>query len=648
MDRSLRAGAIRLDLDENRVWLAGAPLALSAKPVSVLRLLMERSCRLVTKAELFDEVWGGLAVSDSVLTTAVRTLRQALGDDARNAGLIETVHGKGYRFLLPVDRNTEAAASTAILPETATASPEPPMPDAQVVPARLQLLRPVVVALLALTVIALAILARLDRTTGTIGAAPIGHPKSVSVLPFRDDSERPGAGWFASGLTEEVTTSLTRVPDLRVASPTSALRIAGGERQLEAARALGVAHVLRGSVRRADGRVRVIAGLVRTADGTTIWSQRYDRSGRDAIAIQEDVAVAIAGALSTVLEPARLRAMVTTGTVSVEAYDAWLAGLAADKQSMDDGGIDHSRRAADAYERARTLDPGFAAAHWEAARKWYGNATRMDSQIFAEVPEPERARRFFNRLQAAIASSRDPVESLKYRAFDALMRLRPREAQRLMTRYVAARPRDIDGWEELAVIAAAAGDRAAIADAARQVHRLSIESGEPRSRAITLSVMALDLNSAVSHADEQLRLRPDSAVTQYQAHRAYLWRGQAAKARAMLAKVQASDLEPATKGLALLRQACADGDVTTARAIAARLRGADLGTRWLAAETLGETDRAAALLAPLDRPEKLPILLEFAINPNFGAAPFPQLDRTLLQNGVRLPAAVPMPARCRR
>lgn len=98
----LAAGPYRLDVADARLWKGSAPLRVGGKAFALMRVLMQSPQRLVTKDEIFERVWLGLAVSESVLTTAMKELRQALGDDARRPSVIETVHGRGYRFLLPV------------------------------------------------------------------------------------------------------------------------------------------------------------------------------------------------------------------------------------------------------------------------------------------------------------------------------------------------------------------------------------------------------------------------------------------------------------------------------------------------------------------------------------------------------------------
>jgi len=124
--------------------------------------------------------------------------------------------------------------------------------------------------------------------------------RSIAVLPFINMSSDQEQEWFADGLTEEILNALARMPDLLVAARTSSFNFKGSTTPIqEIATTLGVAHVLEGSVRRGGDRLRVTAQLIRANDGFHLWSETYDRNPNDVIAIQEDVAIAIANALET-------------------------------------------------------------------------------------------------------------------------------------------------------------------------------------------------------------------------------------------------------------------------------------------------------------------------------------------------------------
>ena len=100
--QSLVFGPFRLELHDERLWRGQAVLPLRPKPFAVLRCLVTQAGRLVTKDVLLEAVWAETAVSDSALAVVIGHLRRGLGDQARTPRFIETVHGRGYRFIAPV------------------------------------------------------------------------------------------------------------------------------------------------------------------------------------------------------------------------------------------------------------------------------------------------------------------------------------------------------------------------------------------------------------------------------------------------------------------------------------------------------------------------------------------------------------------
>jgi hypothetical protein len=217
----------------------------------------------------------------------------------------------------------------------------------------------------------------------------------------------------------------------------------------------------------------------------------------------------------------------------------------------------------------------------------------------------------------------------------------------MMRQYLKARPRDIDAWEEMADLAAYAGERKFMAVAGKQLFRLSNEAGAPRSRAITVSTLALDLRQAELAADDQLVRLPDNVLTQYQAHRAYIWAGKHRKARLLLTRIRKSKLPLANRLLSELRQTCADGDVTGARSIYSRInKEGDTSARWQAAQIVGDQKTATALLAPLDTPVEMRRLVQYMVYPTFDMRQYPALAQILATNGTRMTPPVSVPAAC--
>lgn len=625
------AGPIRLDLQDERVWRGAEQLKLGGKALALLVRLMRTPETLVSKDKLFDDVWGGLAVSDSVLTTAVKELRQALNDDARKPALIETVHRRGYRFMLPVERKDNLETVVAIA-------------DARALPRGWRWTAAVVALAFSVLLLSGWYLFRPGIRP------PTADPKSIAVLPFRDLSGNGENRWFADGLTEEVQARLARTPDIQVVSRLTVGNSGNGS-AAERARAMGVAHILDGSVRHGKGRVRVTVELVRATDGKQLWTQSYDHASSDVIPIQEDIAYRIATSLKTAMNPARLRAMVAAGTRSVEAYRAFLSGVAESRRALDTGGRGHVLAAAAAYERARTLDPDFAEAHWRAAQNWFGKSTRINGIILGEkLTNSERQAEYVLRVDRAIATSPNEIDRLKYLSAKAVVQMELRRAHALMVQYLTARPRDIDAWEDMAELASFANEHEWLVRSGERIHTLSLQARAPRSRAITVTTMAMQLPEAVARARQQIQLQPKSVMARYQAHRALIWAGEIAEARALLNRIVDSDLPEENKLLAQLRQACAEGQVDDARAIRGKveaLPNLSLSGRWQATEIIGHHQAAIALLRPLDNREDLPELMEFMLNPSFESGAFPLLRSVLARDGVVRTEVWPMPGACR-
>jgi TolB-like protein/DNA-binding winged helix-turn-helix (wHTH) protein len=637
--RYLIAGSLRLDRHDERLWRGGRHIRLGGKALALLRALMERPRTLVTKDELFDRVWPGLAVSEAVLTTAVKELRQALGDDARDPKLIQTVYGRGYRFLL--DTEPSDAPSNAVIVE----SKRWPL-----LAVRDRRLWAGLAAIVLLVIAGGVIMVRLESPSREVAATtPAAHSKSIAVLPFEDLSPESDQKWFAAGLTEEILNSLARTPDLHVAARTSTMSIEPGDVR-EIGRRLNVAHILEGSVRRDDDRVRVTAQLIRASDGFHLWSQSYDRPANDVVSIQEDIAIAIARSLKTIMSPQRLQAMVSLGTRSVDAYEEYLKGLAYDRRGLVTGADADHQLAVEAFERARRIDPTFAAAQWASAQNWYGNTTRVGSSVTERRgTEAMRLQEYLTRVDAAIAASSGSPEQYKYRSARSLIDLRFRDSVQLMRQYLAERPRDLDAWDELVDLAGYVSDRRLMAHAAERIHTISMESGSPKSRAITASVLSLDIANAVRRSREQLARSPGEALIQYQAHRALLWGGNRDEARDILNQIRTSGLPEENKLLAELRQACADGgsragDVASRMA---RLPGASTSGAWHRALLLGDTAGAAEALKPLHRPDRLTTLMQYLVYPTFDVRPFALLEARLKADGISRPPPVAIPFACR-
>jgi serine/threonine protein kinase/tetratricopeptide (TPR) repeat protein len=168
------------------------------------------------------------------------------------------------------------------------------------------------------------------ETTGDVTSTPRAktevEDRSIAVLPFANMSADPDSEYFSDGLAEELINALTHLPGLRVASRTSAFRFRGRDVDIkEIGRALSVATVLEGSVRRMGPRLRVTAQLINVADGYHRWSERYDREMADVFEIQDDIVASIIKALAPALI-GEAKTAVKRPTENLEAYELYLKG----------------------------------------------------------------------------------------------------------------------------------------------------------------------------------------------------------------------------------------------------------------------------------------------------------------------------------
>jgi TolB-like protein/Tfp pilus assembly protein PilF len=198
-----------------------------------------------------------------------------------------------------------------------------------------------------------------NEATSVTQAPPIPN-KSIAVLAFADLSPTHDQEYFSDGIAEELQTALTRLHDLKVAGRSSSFYYKGRNEDLRTiGKALGVANVLEGSVRKQGDRVRITAQLVRTDDDYRVWTQTYDGDLTDVFALQERIARAITDKLEVTLQGDQQKTIVPVATSSPEAYALYLQ--ASGVFNRRDGA--HFSEAIAQLERALQLDPKFARAH---------------------------------------------------------------------------------------------------------------------------------------------------------------------------------------------------------------------------------------------------------------------------------------------
>ena len=200
--------------------------------------------------------------------------------------------------------------------------------------------------------------------------ALLAAEKSVAVLPFENLSKDEENAFFARGVQDEILDNLAKIADLKVISRTSVMKYKSGpERNLrEIAKALGVSHVVEGSVQRAGGRVRVVAQLIDARNDAHVWAEHYDRDFADIFAIQSEIAQKIADQLRAKLSTAEKSAIAERPTADLVAYAFYTKARDLDTWENWEGDEKNLAQKVELLEKATQRDPTFALAYCELAK----------------------------------------------------------------------------------------------------------------------------------------------------------------------------------------------------------------------------------------------------------------------------------------
>jgi len=207
-------------------------------------------------------------------------------------------------------------------------------------------------------------------------AAPpaVASKRSVAVLPFENIGDPGEDEAFSSGLTEDITTQLSKISELDVRSPTSAMRYKkSGLGIKEIGRELNVVNILAGRVQRAEGKVHITARLIDATSDTNIWADTYDRDFREIFSIQSDIAQQIAAALKATLTPAEKERVEKKPTKDIRAYEYYVKG----REYYSRYKKEDNEHAIELFKKALELDPDYALAHAGLADAYYQRIGRF-------------------------------------------------------------------------------------------------------------------------------------------------------------------------------------------------------------------------------------------------------------------------------
>ena len=344
------------------------PVSIGSRALEILAVLVARPGELVTRDEIIKEVWPGTIVEYSNVPVQIAALRRALDEGRPEGSCIQTIPGRGYRFTVPV-MSVESSVATARGRQSGNGAlgpineqpelPDPPAPrrcdnTPPTVPPRARRrfwaggLVLVAGGLCLLGIMVTALNLRSPRF-GAVSPAP---RLSIVVLPFIDLSDDRDQRQLANSITDELTTNLSLLPDVRVTSQKTAFTY--GSKFVDTkqvGRELGVHYLLEGSVQRSGGQVRVNAQLIDSETDANVWAERFDGEIGNLFVLKDDITRRIVNALNVEM----INRAAGRLTEHSDALDYILRGRAANNQPSSPAGFAEQARL---FERALSLDPG--------------------------------------------------------------------------------------------------------------------------------------------------------------------------------------------------------------------------------------------------------------------------------------------------
>ena len=481
----VRFGAFELDLStgELRSIEPSDPnnkVLLREQVFQVLRMLLEREGKIVTREEIQSRLWANDTVVDfdRSINATIKALRRALGDSADSPRYIETLGRRGYR-LMPATEYRESAPGTILEKDGEHHEQSAAVISENTARVERQMRSPwwktsVVLA-------SVVILGGAGYTSWR-HFRTINPPKSekimLAVLPFENLTGDPNKEYLADGLTEETISQLGRLnpEQLGVIARTSVMGYKHKDERLDQiGRDLSVQYVLENSLRESGDHMRLTSQLIQVKDQTHLWAQDYDYPAKDVLTVEDEVAKAVAHEIRVLVTSKQQAELAQSHPVNPEAFDAYLQGYYYFEQDTPKD----TEMSAKYYERATQLDPSYALAwvglsrvrNWQAntgaipvedghrlAREAVEQALALDPNLAEAHTQMGRIKRQVDfdwaggnaSFQRALALDPENSEVVRTAATSAAMLGRFDEALQLKRRAVALDPLNAESWESRA------------------------------------------------------------------------------------------------------------------------------------------------------------------------------------------------------
>lgn len=360
-----------LDLRTYELRGSGERLRLERIPTDLLLFLIEQRGQIVTRDQIIERIWGKdvFLDTDNSINAAIWKIRQTLKDDPESPRFVQTVKGKGYRFIAPILDDLfrdDLSPPLEVIPRP-PGLPDLPNKVAPLVSIPLKTARDLRKWKMLLVAMAVAIvgLSCLLRSRNRLRPAAVRGRLMLAILPFENLTGDGAQEYFGDGLTEEMITRLGSVDPshLGVIARTSIMRYKNSPLKVaQIGRELGVSYVLEGSVRRNSEKVRITAQLIRVQDQTQVWARQYDRELNDLLSLQSEITQETSDEIQLALGEQKLIQPVSREPLpppSYEAYDLYLKG----QYFFNKRTVEGFQRSIDYFQQAIAKDPYYARAY---------------------------------------------------------------------------------------------------------------------------------------------------------------------------------------------------------------------------------------------------------------------------------------------
>jgi TolB-like protein/class 3 adenylate cyclase len=284
----------------------GERVPIEPQVFDLLVLLARNANRTVTKDEIFTEIWGDRVVSESALSSQIKAARRAVGDDGSTQHTIATAHGRGFRFIAPLEAARPVAAAAGETRPSAAAGP------------------------------------------------------SAAVLPFTNLNADPSEDYLADGIAEDITTVLAKNRWLTVIARNPAFAFRGSKESLRSiGQKLGADYIVTGSVRKAGSRFRINVQVVDAASEQSVWSERFDRDTTDIFELQDDISHNVASRIEAEMGLAEQKKAERRPRKNLGAWDLYQLGVSEFYKFTPEA----NQRCQELLRRVIELDSGLASAH---------------------------------------------------------------------------------------------------------------------------------------------------------------------------------------------------------------------------------------------------------------------------------------------